>query len=127
VAPLFGVPAEVESILVKNQSIVESAAIDVPDEVKGEALVCFVILGPHVTAGEQLREELKKQVVEDLGKPLTLKAIYFVRDLPRTRNAKIMGRVIRAVYIGKDPGGTSSLESLAAVDEIRKMSKVSFD
>jgi acetyl-CoA synthetase len=118
-------PAEVESVLAKNQSIVESAAIGVPDEVKGEALVCFVILGQRVRAGEELREELKRQVAEELGKPLTPKEIYFVRDLPRTRNAKIMRRVIRAVYVGKDPGDTSSLENPAAVDEIRKISKAS--
>jgi acetyl-CoA synthetase len=47
-------------------------------------------------------------------------AVILVRDLPRTRNAKIMRRVIRAVYLGKDPGDISSLENPAAVEEIRR-------
>ncbi len=46
--------------------------------------------------------------------------ILFVNDLPRTRNAKIMRRIIRAVYLGRDPGDTSSLENPAAVEEIRR-------
>lgn len=54
-----------------------------------------------------------------MGKPIAPKEIYFVSDLPRTRNAKIMRRVIRAVYLGRDPGDTTALENPAAVDAIR--------
>ena len=75
-----------------------------PDEVKGEAVVCFCILKPKIEPSDALRVELKNQVANELGKPLAPHDILFVRDLPRTRNAKIMRRVIRAVYLGKDPG-----------------------
>ena len=113
-------PAEVESALVKNAAVQESAAIGVPDEVKGEAVVCFCILKPDQEPSDALRLELKNQVANELGKPLAPHDIVFVRDLPRTRNAKIMRRVIRAVYLGKDPGDTSSLENPAAVEEIQR-------
>lgn len=112
-------PAEVESALARHPAVQESAAIGAPDEVKGESLVCFVIVRPGYTADERLREELRAQVVEELGKPLAPKAIYFVSDLPRTRNAKIMRRVARAVYLGKDPGDVSALENPKAVQEIQ--------
>jgi acetyl-CoA synthetase len=113
-------PAEVESALVKSGSVVESAAIGIPDEVKGEAVVCFAILRPDVTPSDRLKGELRGLVSEELGKPMAPKEIFFVRDLPRTRNAKIMRRIIRAVYLGREPGDVSSLENPSAVEEIRK-------
>ena len=113
-------PAEVESALVKNPAVQESAAIGIPDEVKGETVVCFCILKPNYAPTDALRLELKNQVVSEMGKALAPHDIIFVRDLPRTRNAKIMRRVIRAVYLGKDAGDTSSLENPAAVEEIKK-------
>ncbi len=112
-------PAEVESVLVKNPAVAEAAAIGVPDEVKGEAVVCFVMLKPSEVASDQLKNDLRALVSEELGKPLAPKDIFFVRDLPRTRNAKIMRRVIRAVYLGRDPGDVSSLENPSAVEEIK--------
>ncbi len=113
-------PAEVESALVKNAAVQEAAAIGIPDDVKGEAVVCFCVLKPNVAATATLRLELKNQVANELGKPLAPHVLVFVRDLPRTRNAKIMRRVIRAVYLGKDPGDLSALENPAAVEEIRQ-------
>ncbi len=111
-------PAEVESVLVGNPAVAEAAAIGVPDELKGEALVCFVILRPKQTPSEQLAIELQELVASALGKPLRPKAIHFVTDLPRTRNAKILRRVVKSVYIGKDPGDLSSLENPSALAAI---------
>jgi acetyl-CoA synthetase len=113
-------PAEVESILVGHPAVLESAAIGVPDEIKGQALVCFVVLRPGSAAGDHLLEELAGRVVAELGKPLRPKRIVFVKDLPKTRNAKVMRRVIRAAYLGEDAGDLSSLENPAAVEECRK-------
>jgi len=111
-------PAEVESILVGHEAVAESAAIGVPDELKGEVLVCFVILRPNRQASEQLAAELQDLVAGALGKPLRPKLIHFVVDLPRTRNAKILRRVVRSVYTGKDPGDLSSLENPSALAAI---------
>ncbi len=111
-------PAEVESVLVGNSAVAEAAAIGVPDELKGEALVCFVILRPGKAATDQLAAELQDLVTAALGKPLRPKAVHFVTDLPRTRNAKILRRVVRSVYTGKDPGDLSSLENPSALAAI---------
>ena len=93
-----------------------------PDELKGEVLVCFVVLRSGQTGDDALALELKDLVAEALGKPLRPHAIHFVVDLPRTRNAKILRRVVRSVYTGADPGDLSSLEnpsSLAAISATR--------
>jgi acetyl-CoA synthetase len=111
-------PAEVESVLVAHASVAESAAIGVPDELKGEALVCFVILRPGKIGTAELALELQDLVATALGKPLRPKAVHFVTDLPRTRNAKILRRVVRSVYTGKDPGDLSSLENPSALAAI---------
>jgi acetyl-CoA synthetase len=111
-------PAEVESILVAHRSVAESAAVGVPDELKGEALVCFVVLRAGKEPSRELEGELKDMVAGALGKPLRPKAVEFVADLPKTRNAKILRRVVKAVYLGLEPGDLSSLENPAALEAI---------
>lgn len=112
-------PAEVESALVKHPAVQECAAVGVPDEVKGEAVVCFAILRPNYVPDEDLRSALRACVADELGRPLAPREIVFVKDLPRTRNAKLLRRVVRAVYLNQDPGDLSSLENPEAVEEIR--------
>ena len=113
-------PAEVESVLVEHPSVVESAAIGIPDAAKGQALVCFCVLRAGHTATPALSDALKDLVATRLGKPLRPQAIEFVGDLPKTRNAKVMRRVIRSAYLDEAAGDLSSLENPAAVDEIRQ-------
>src|SRR5260221_6480458 len=100
-------PAEVESVLVGHPWVAEAAAIGVPDELKGEVLVCFVILRPNRKGTDELAVELQDLVAGALGKPLRPKAIHFVADLPRTRNAKILRRVGEAVSTRQESGGPS--------------------
>jgi acetyl-CoA synthetase len=111
-------PAEVESVLVDHPAVIEAAAIGVPDELKGQALVCFCVLRSADAAGPDLARDLKALVASRLGKPLRPEQIEFVADLPKTRNAKVMRRVIRAAYLGEPPGDLSALENPQAVAEI---------
>ena len=105
-------------MLVGHPAVAESAAVGVPDELKGEALVCFVILRPGREPSDALAAELKELVAGALGKPLRPHEVHFVSDLPRTRNAKILRRVVRSVYTGADPGDLSSLENPSALAAI---------
>jgi acetyl-CoA synthetase len=111
-------PAEVESVLVANDAVAESAAIGVPDELRGEALVCFVVLRPGRSPSPELADRLREEVATALGRPLRPKALHFVGDLPRTRNAKIIRRVVRSVYLGQEPGDLSALENPTALEAI---------
>ncbi|HBY93104.1 MAG TPA: AMP-dependent synthetase [Chloroflexi bacterium] len=113
-------PAEVESVVVSHPAVVEAAAIAVPDPVKGQSVVVFVVLTPDGAPSNALRDEIQHHVVQELGKPLAPKEVKFVRDLPKTRNAKVMRRMVRAAYLGEDAGDTSALVNPEAVEEIRR-------
>jgi len=114
-------PAEVESILVAHPQVSEAAAVGVPDPIKGEALVCFCVLSKGVNGGVNLAAELKGNVARDLGKALAPKDVLFVADIPKTRNAKVMRRIVRAAYIGEKLGDTSALENPASLEEIKRL------
>ena len=113
-------PAEVESILVAHAQVSEAAAIGVPDSIKGEALVCFCVLKKGANSDLSLAAELKKNVGRDLGKALAPRDVLFVADIPKTRNAKVMRRVVRAAYLGEKLGDTSALENPTSLDEIKR-------
>jgi acetyl-CoA synthetase len=112
-------PAEVESVLVGHPAVSEAAAIGVPDPIKGEALICFCVLEPGSEASEKLSEELCGKVADELGKPLKPELVKFLDDLPKTRNAKIMRRIIRAAYLHQDPGDLSALENPNSLESVR--------
>ena len=116
-------PAEVESALVEHPTVAEVAAIGAPDRQKGQALVAFCVLSAGTEANEALRQALQDRVVAHLGKPFKPREIVFVSDLPRTRNAKVMRRVIRAAYLGQDAGDLSALVNPEIVAEIRRRGK----
>jgi acetyl-CoA synthetase len=113
-------PAEVENMLVSHPAVVEAAAVGVPDEVKGQAVVAFAVLRPGCEPSETLRAELKELVTKGLGKPLAPKEVRFVRGIPKTRNAKVMRRVIRSACLGEPAGDLSALVNPEAVEEIQE-------
>ncbi|HEY3368733.1 MAG TPA: AMP-binding protein [Symbiobacteriaceae bacterium] len=115
-------PAEFESALVAHPAVAEAAAIGVPHELKGEVAVCFAILRPGFVPSDGLAAELREVVAHELGRPLAPEAVRFVAELPKTRNGKIMRRLIKAAYLGKEPGDVSALEnpdSLQAIAKVR--------
>ena len=110
-------PAEVESILTLHPNVTESAVVGVPDEVKGEAIWCFVVTNGEVPDG--LADELSALVAEHLGKAFRPSRVVVVPELPRTRSAKILRRAIRATVVGDDPGDLSNLENPSSIASIR--------
>jgi len=118
-------PAEVESAATAHAAVLEAAAIGVPHELKGEVIVVFVVLRPGHTAAAGLAGEIAESIAQRLGRPLRPDAVRFVADLPKTRNAKVLRRVIRAAYLGKeDLGDLSSLENPLAVEQIKEATRL---
>ena len=120
-------PAEVESAATAHPAVLEAAAIGVPDKRKGQAIVVFAVL--RASAGrepsEALTREIAHTIADLLGRSLRPEAVLCVPELPKTRNAKILRRVIRGAYLGKaDLGDLSSLENPAAVEAIRALAPV---
>ena len=112
-------PAEVESVLVTHPDVVEAAAIGVPDEVKGEALWVFVVLNEGIELTDSLRSELARLVGDRLGSSFRPSAVKASAALPKTRNAKVLRRAIRATVLGRDPGDLSSLEDTSTIEAVR--------
>jgi acetyl-CoA synthetase len=111
---------ELESALIQHPAVAEAAAVAVPDEIKGEVPVAFVILRAGHTSKPELDKELHEWVRERVGPVASLKQIYFVSKLPKTRSAKIMRRVVHAVVIGQPIGDVTTLEDEASVEEVRR-------
>jgi acetyl-CoA synthetase len=111
-------PAEVETVVVAHRSVLEAAAIGVPDELKGESLWVFVVPGPGVEPDDSLRAELTACVVDALGPSFRPARVCFTSALPKTRSAKVLRRAIRSVVTASPPGDLSGLEDPAALDAI---------
>lgn len=114
-------PAEIESAAVTVPEVVMAAAIGVPDEVKGEAIALFVVPAPNIDPDDALTGAVQSAVIDVLGKAFRPKTIRWVDDLPRTRSAKIMRRVVKALVLGQEPGDLSSLENPESLEQIRPL------
>ncbi len=116
---------EIEDALMDHEAVRESAVIGVPDDLKGSAIVCFVILRSRYEPSDQLRTDITQHVARIMGKNLRPRAVEIVPDLPRTRSMKIVRRAIQKKYLGEDPGDLASVENPAALDYISQASKTS--
>jgi acetyl-CoA synthetase len=113
-------PAEVEAAALDGTDAVEAAAVGVPDAIKGQAVVIFVVPAPQTDAG-QVASQVSKRVEQSLGKPFRPAAVHVIPRLPKTRNGKILRRVIRNVYLGDAPGDLSSIDDMASLEPIRNL------
>ncbi|WP_435152955.1 AMP-binding protein [Haladaptatus sp. DFWS20] len=113
-------PAEVEGALMDHEGVNQAAAVGVPDDTTGQAVVTYVILEPNVTVSDDLRAELREQVGDELGKPFRPREILFVDEFPKTQSGKIIRRAIEASYTGEDLGDMSSIENPDSLDKLEK-------
>jgi acetyl-CoA synthetase len=111
--------AEIESSAVATPSVAEAAVVAAPDEVKGEAIVLFVILKEGYKPGEDIKENIIDNIRKQIGPIATPREIYFVSKLPKTRSGKIMRRILKAIILDKPIGDITTLEDEASVEEIK--------
>jgi acetyl-CoA synthetase len=112
--------AELESSLVSHSDIAEAAVCGIPNEIKGEVIVAFVVLKQNAKKnGDLLRTELIETVRNGIGPIATPRQIYFVTKLPKTRSGKIMRRVLKAIASNEKIGDVSTLEDGAAVKDVQ--------
>ncbi|MEO0597994.1 MAG: acetate--CoA ligase, partial [Chloroflexota bacterium] len=101
--------AEVESGLVSHRSVAEAAVIAVPDDLKGNIIKAYCILVQGAEPTDELAEELRNHVGEEVGPIAKPATVDFVDSLPKTRSGKIMRRILKAQAMGEDVGDTSTL------------------
>ncbi|MGM9987988.1 MAG: AMP-binding protein [Bacillaceae bacterium] len=102
-------PTDYESLIGKHEDVLECGTIGIPHSIKGEVACCFVVLKHGEREKEEVRKELLNIAVIGLGKALVPAHIYFVDDLPKTRNGKVMRRLMKRAYMGEEYGDISSL------------------
>jgi len=112
--------AELESVFVGHESVVESAVIGVPHEIKGQGLVAFVTVKSDLRADEALEKELFDLVAKEIGKFACPEKIIFSGDLPKTRSGKIMRRLLRDIAEGRALGNVTTLADPSVVEELKK-------
>lgn len=112
--------AEVESALNLHPVVAESAVVGIPDEVKGQSILAFVILKQGVQPPEHLTKELVHLVREHVGALAKPERIVVVPGLPKTRSGKIMRRILRKIGEGNiaDIGDTSTLAESDVIEKI---------
>ncbi|GAW93722.1 propionate--CoA ligase [Calderihabitans maritimus] len=111
---------EVEEVISSHPAVAEGMAIGVKDEVKGQAIICLVVLKEGREPSEEISKAIINLVREKIGPVATPKEVKFVKMLPKTRSGKIMRRVIKAVAEGEQIGDLSTLEDGASIEEVKK-------
>ena len=120
--------AELESCMVSHPDVVEAAACGVPDEIRGEVIIAFVVCREGIEREHSsLRDEIAQTVRRGVGPVATPAEIHFVGRLPKTRSGKIMRRLLKSMARGEKIGDVSTLEDGAAVSEVREVLAASKD
>lgn len=116
--------AELESCIVGDDTVAESAVCGIPDEIKGDVIIAFVVLKDGIDIDKiVLEKKLFEKIRNDIGAIATPKQIYFVPKLPKTRSGKIMRRLLKSIGSGELIGDTSTLDDVSAVTEIQNIVK----
>ncbi len=108
--------AEVESAIVSHPSVAEAAVVGRPDDLKGQALVCFVTLKNGVTPSGELKDLIRAHVAKEIGSLARPDDVRFAAGLPKTRSGKIMRRILKEIAAGGTvKGDTTTLEDFSVV------------
>jgi acetyl-CoA synthetase len=110
---------EVESALVSHPAVAEAAVIGASDPITGQAIVAFVTPRGGYSPNDALTAELREHVAQAIGALARPKKIYFTTELPKTRSAKIMRRLLRDIAEGRVLGDTSTLLDPNIVSQIK--------
>ncbi|WP_366924844.1 propionate--CoA ligase [Metallumcola ferriviriculae] len=111
---------EVEEVISSHPAVAEGMAIGVKDELKGQAIVCLIVVKEGHKPNDDNKNAIRNLIREKIGPVATPKEIKFVKMLPKTRSGKIMRRVIKAVAEGEQLGDVSTIEDGASIEEVIK-------
>ena len=118
---------EIESALLQDPNVAETAVVGRPDPLRGETACAFVVLKGNANATDDLKQTLRNLVRKTLGPIVVISDIHFVNKLPKTRSGKIMRRLIKAMIANKPLGDYSTIEDESSIDELKKAASNSQD
>jgi acetyl-CoA synthetase len=110
---------EVESALVSHPWVAESAVIGIHHEIKGQGIAAFVTLRADRHGSQEVIDELRDHVAEKIGPIAKPDRVFFTAELPKTRSAKIMRRLLRDIAEGRVVGDTTTLADPSVLAQIK--------
>ena len=111
---------EIESALVAHPKVAEAAVVGRPDDLKGQAIAAFVTLESGYKPTPEMKDELRKWVVKEIGALARPDDIRFTDALPKTRSGKIMRRLLRELAgTGEVKGDVTTLEDFSVIAKLR--------
>jgi len=113
---------ELENAINMHPEISESAVVGIPDEIKGEAPVAFVVYSGN-RAADEIKKEVVGQIKKEIGPIALPREVYLVEDLPKTRSGKIMRRILKRLWTQEELGDLSTLANPEIVDKIKNIIK----
>jgi propionyl-CoA synthetase len=116
---------EIEEAICAHPAVAEAATVGRHDELKGQAVVCFVVLRqpdayPSADAQARVKREIEDTVVRQVGALARPALITLVPLLPKTRSGKIVRRAILAVAEGRATGDLSTMEDASALEALQR-------
>ena len=112
--------AEIESALVLHQKVAEAAVVGFDHPIKGQGIYAFVTLMSGESYEDELKNELKLFVSDEISPIAKPDLIQWAPGLPKTRSGKIMRRILRKIAGGDidDLGDTSTLADPSVVEDL---------
>ncbi len=110
-------PNELEDIAMTVDGVTEVAVISIPDQAKGEA-ICVFFTGENK---DSVISAISKKIEKDMGKSFLPRFVIWLPALPKTKNGKIMRRLVKRAFIGMDYQDTTNLDDLSIVEYIREI------
>jgi acetyl-CoA synthetase len=111
---------EVESALIDSGDVAEAAVVGVEDPIKGQAIAAFVTLKGSIEGTDEEREKLTRHVARKIGAIARPSQLIFIADLPKTRSAKIMRRLLRDIAAGRVLGDTTTLADPTVIQQLKE-------
>ena len=111
---------EVEEVISGHPAVAEASAVGVADELKGQAVVAFVVLKNGQEPSEATRKSIVGLVREKIGAIAAPRDVQFVKMLPKTRSGKVMRRVLKGLVEGLKMGDLTTLEDGASIEEVQR-------
>lgn len=120
-------PYEIEEVMLKEKGIIEAAAIGMPDDIKGEAIVCFVVL-KNPSDSNDIKSKIMLRIEKSLGRPFVPREIYFISALPKTHSGKTSRSLLKEIFTSSDcSSNLSSLANLNLIEEIQALAESAKD
>ena len=107
--------AEIESILLTINSVIEVCAVSIKEELEGSVLILFIVSNDPK---EIIHDKLKKILINNFGTFAIPKKVFILKELPKTKSGKILRRILRNLLENNKSVDLSAISNKEAITDI---------